>query len=57
MQVVNYRLNILQHEDSKTDYLSKMFSKIFRGKLSIQSTSTGKVFFTKIEGHKYVFQT
>ena len=54
MQVVSYRPKILQQGDYSTDYLSEIFLKTFKGKLSFQNMSSSRVFFTKIEDHSYV---
>ena len=49
MQAVNYRSKILQQGDSKTDYLSEIFSEIFKGKFSSQSTTSGSLFFYALQ--------
>ena len=56
MHVLNYRHKILKQEDSKTNYLSDIFSEILKGKYSFQSTSSGGVLFTKIEDHNYPYK-
>ena len=56
MHVLNYRHKILKQEDSKTDYLSDIFSELLKGKFSFQSTSSGGVLLTKIEDHNYPYK-
>ena len=55
LQVVNCRTTILQQGDSNTDFAWNFQN--FQRKAILHSTSNGKVFFTKIEEHNYVFRT
>ena len=54
---LSYRPKILQQGESRTKYLSDIFSETFKGKLGYQSTSSSRVVLNKIEDHNYVFQT